>query len=139
MEDSVCKPLKRMEKAECLMSLPDFIKDFEEYGEHVVMHLISANDALGGYTTVWVDGAHFFAAVVLDNSIDARVAAAQDIIGDYNVVIEKNMRLPWHSVFRRLSDGAIFRVTSKDERIPPNSSAIDMRSVAVEEYTLPTN
>ena len=98
------------------------------------------NDGYGGYTTTWTEGAEFDAAIVFDTSIQARVAEAQGVTSRYTVTTKKNMHLEYHDVFRRNSDGKIFRVTSDgDDKYTPESASLDMRQVTCEEFTLPSN
>ena len=98
------------------------------------------NDGYGGYTTTWTEGAEFDAAIVFDTSIQARVAEAQGVTSRYTVTTKKNMHLEYHDVFRRNSDGKIFRVTSDgDDKYTPESATLDMRQCTAEEWTLPTN
>lgn len=98
------------------------------------------NDGYGGYTTTWTEGAEFDAAIVFDTSIQARVAEAQGVTSRYTVTTKKNMHLEYHDVFRRNSDGKIFRVTSDgDDKYTPESASLDMRQVTAEEWQLPTN
>lgn len=98
------------------------------------------NDGYGGYVTTWTEGAVFDAAIVFDTSIQARVAEAQGVTSRYTVTTKKNMHLEYHDVFRRNSDGKIFRVTSDgDDKYSPKSSTLDMRQVTCEEFALPSN
>ena len=98
------------------------------------------NDGYGGYTTSWVESAEFEAAIVFDTSIQARIAEAQNVSSRYTVTTKKNMHLEYHDVFRRNSDGKIFRVTSDgDDKYTPSSATLDMRQVTAEEFVLPTN
>lgn len=117
--------------------IPDLIRDFEQYGEYVVLNRNMVDDGYGGYRVSYKEGIHFFATVILDNSIEMRQAQALGEVGIYNVTFEKKMRLPWHTVFRRISDGQIFRVTSKDDATPPSSSMIKTRITTAEEWELP--
>lgn len=121
------------------MAVPDLVKQFEQYGEFVILNRNIIDDGYGGYTSQWVEGAHFYAAVILDDSVEMRAAQAQGVQGNYTVTFEKTMRLPWHTVFRRVSDGQIFRVTSKDEQTPPATSTIKTRITTAEEWELPLN
>lgn len=94
-------------------------------------------DGYGGYITTWVDGAPFDAAMVLDNSIEARVAEQQGVTALYTITTKKNVNLQYHDVFRRERDGKIFRVTSDgDDKYTPNSASLNMRQVSAEEWTL---
>ena len=94
-------------------------------------------DGAGGLVTSWVDGAPFEAAVILDNSLQARVAQSQGVTGIYTVTTRRGVILGFHDVFRRNSDGKIFRVTSDGEdNATPKSAGLDMRQVSAEEWTL---
>jgi hypothetical protein len=94
-------------------------------------------DGYGGFTTTWSNGAHFKAAVVMDSSMQARVAAVQGVTALYTVTTEKNVNLQYHDVFMRLSDGKFFRVTSDgDDKKTPASASLNMRQVSAEEWRL---
>lgn len=118
-------------------NIPDFIKTYEEYGEHVILNPVIVDDGEGGMITVWTEGAHFFGAVVLEDSPEMLIAQAQGVQGKYSVTVDKKTRLPWHTVFRRLADGAVFRITTKDETVVPKNAPIDMRALRAEEWTIP--
>lgn len=97
-------------------------------------------DGYGGYKTVWAEdlASTFKAAIVFDNSIEARVAAVQGVKSLYTVTTRKDKTLMFHEVFKRLSDGKIFRVTSDgDDSATPASASLNMRQCTAEEYTLP--
>lgn len=97
-------------------------------------------DGYGGYATTWTEGAEFDAAIVFDTSIQARVAEAQGVTSRYIVTTKRDLTLEYHDVFRRNSDGKIFRVTSDgDDKYSPKSSTLDMRQVTAEEFALPSN
>ena len=94
-------------------------------------------DGYGGVDTEWVDGAEFTAAIVLDTSMQARLAQSQGVKNLYTVTTPKNINLQFHDVFRRQSDGKIFRVTSDgDDKHTPASATLNMRQVSAEEFTL---
>lgn len=96
-------------------------------------------DGYGGIETVWEDGSPFEAAIVLDNSTQARLAAVQGVTSLYTVTTRKAVNLQYHDVFRRESDKKIFRVTSDgDDRKTPNGAALNMRQVSAEVFVLPT-
>lgn len=98
----------------------------------------TVNDGYGGYDTTWVDGASFYAAIVLDSSMQARVAEKAGVTALYTVTTSKNINLQYHDVFRRKSDSKIFRVTSDgDDKKTPASATLDMRQVSAEEWSLP--
>lgn len=94
-------------------------------------------DGEGGFLTEWVEGAKFMAAIVLDTTIEARVAEKQGVTGLYTVTTEKGIKLEFHDVFVRLYDGKVFRVTSDgDDKHTPESATINMRQVTAEEWRL---
>ena len=98
------------------------------------------DDGYGGYTTIWTEGAEIEAAIVFDTSIQARQAEVDGVTSLYTVTTSKSLTLEYHDVFRRNSDGKIFRVTSDgDDKYTPASASLDMRQVTAEEWTLPTN
>lgn len=97
-------------------------------------------DGYGGYMTTWTDGAEFAAAIVLDTSIEARTAEKQGVTSLYTVTTRRNLTLEYHDVFRRVSDGKLFRVTSDgDDKHTPEGAGLDMRQVTAEEWEIPKN
>lgn len=95
-------------------------------------------DGYGGYKPTYVDGAEFKAAIVFDTSIEARRADKEGVSSLYTVTTSRALTLEYHDVFRRTRDNKIFRVTSDgDDKYTPKSTALDMRQVTAEEYTLP--
>ena len=101
----------------------------------VLLDRITARDGYGSFTERWQDGAAFDAAIVLDSSMQARIAAAQGVTGLYTVTTAKNVNLQYHDVFRRVRDGKIFRCTSDgDDKKTPASASLNMRQVSAEEW-----
>ena len=110
----------------------------EAMGACVLLNKQTASDGYGGYITTWVDGAEFQAAITFDTSIEARVADKQGVSSLYTVTTSRALTLEYHDVFRRLSDGKVFRVTSDgDDKYTPKSATLDMRQVTAEEWSLP--
>ena len=100
----------------------------------------TVNDGIGGYKSIWTDGATFKASFVVDSSIEALTAQAQGVTALYTVTTSRAINLQYHDVFRREDDGKIFRVKSDgDDKKTPPSAGLDMRQVRAEEYTLPTD
>lgn len=94
-------------------------------------------DGYGGYTTAWSNGAEFKAAITFDTSMEARTADKQGVTSLYTVTTSKAMNLQYHDVFKRLSDGKVFRVTSDgDDKYTPKSASLNMRQVTAEEWVL---
>ena len=82
------------------------------------------SDGQGGYINTWTEGAEFQAAVTFDTSIEARTAEKQGVTNLYTVSTRKAITLDYHDVFKRLSDGKIFRVTSDgDDKATPESAS----------------
>ena len=97
----------------------------------------TTSDGYGGIVDVWVEGASFDAAIALDDSIQAQTALAMGAIGVYTVVTKKTVNLRYHDVFRRKSDGKVFRVvTDGDDKKTPPSAGLNMRVVRAEEWAI---
>ena len=90
----------------------------------VMLDKRSVPDGIGGFTHEWVEGATFSAAIVKDNTLEARVAEKEGVTEVYTVTTDKALELDYHDVFRRLSDGQVFRVTSRitDSKTPSVAS-----------------
>ncbi len=96
-------------------------------------------DGQGGTTPTWVDGAEFDAAIIKDSSMQARTAEKLGVTEVYTVTTGKNVQLDYHDVFRRESDGAIFRVTSNiDDSKTPRVASFQFGQVTAEKWVLPT-
>ena len=94
-------------------------------------------DGYGGYVISWIEGAEFQAAIVLDSSMQARIAEQQGVTALYTITTNKNINLQYHDVLKRISDGKIFRVTSDgDDKHTPASAGLNMRQVSAEEWVL---
>lgn len=114
------------------MSLIDAFK-----GPCVVMNKAKVPDGEGGFTTAWQEGAEFEAAVVKDTSLEARIAEKDGLANTYTVTTPAMAALEFHDVFKRRSDGKVFRVTSNgdDKRTPPAAS-FEFEQVGAEEWSL---
>lgn len=96
-------------------------------------------DGMGGYHVVWTDGATFQAAVIKDSSMQARTAEKQGVTEVYTVTVNRGMPLEFHDVFRRDSDGEIFRITSNiHDSETPNRASFQIGQVTAEKWVLPT-
>lgn len=102
-----------------------------------ILDKTTESDGRGGVITKWKDGAPFEAAVVFNSSMEAKIAEAQGVKSLYKITTSKSVVLQYHDVFRRESDGKVFRVTSdgKDNKTPASAS-LNMRQVDAEEYVL---
>lgn len=111
----------------------------EAMEDMILLEKVRQPDGEGGFITKWADGAPFKAAITFDSSMQARIAEQQGVSSMYTVTVKKLTMLQYHDVFRRLSDGKIFRVTSDgDDKFTPGSATLNMRQVNAEEWELPS-
>ena len=69
--------------------------------------------------------------------MQARIGEQAGVTSRYTVTTQKNVTLEYHDVFRRATDGKIFRVTSDgDDKFTPASASLNMRQVTAEEWEL---
>lgn len=109
----------------------------ESMTECVMLDKSTSADGYGGYVIEWKEGAEFNAAIVLDSSMQARIAEKQGVTALYTITTTKALNLQYHDVLKRLSDGKIFRVTSDgDDKKTPASASLNMRQVTAEEWEL---
>lgn len=107
-------------------------------GGCVLMDKRRVPDGYGGYTEYYEESVEFDAAIVLNSSLQAKIAEQQGVTALYTITTPKNINLQFHDVFKRKSDNKIFRVLSDgDDKHTPASSSLDMREVSAEEYILP--
>ena len=102
-----------------------------------ILNHIREDDPYGSSTDTWQDGATFDAAIIKDSTTEAIVAEKQGITEIFTVVVKTGFVLDYHDVFRRLSDGQIFRVTSnvKDSEAP-EASSVKIAKVTAEKWVL---
>lgn len=95
-------------------------------------------DGYGGYMDVYTPGVTFDAAIVLNDSMEALIAQKDGFTNVYTITTSRVFTLHYHDVFRRDSDGEIFRVTNdgKDKKTPMGAT-LDMRQVKAEKWSLP--
>ncbi len=95
-------------------------------------------DGAGGFITEWIEGTKFQAAITFNSSLEARVAEKQGVSSLYTITTDKNAKLEYHDVFKRLSDNKIFRVTSDgDDVLTPARASFQFAQVTAEEWSLP--
>lgn len=101
------------------MSLLDTMKE-----TFTVLDRTTVPDGLGGFSYQWFDGAPFDAVLRKDTSEAAVVAQQQGVNEIYTIIVNRATLLDFHDVFRRDSDGAVFRMTSstRDAAAPAQSS-----------------
>ena len=94
-------------------------------------------DGQGGTTVKWSEGAAFMAAVTKDTTLAAVVAEKQGVTEVYTVTTKPGVGLEFHEVFKRLEDGAVFRVTSNAiDSKPPKGATFAFEQVRAERWTL---
>lgn len=94
-------------------------------------------DAEGGRSTQWSEGKPFRAAIVFNNSMEARRAEKDGVKSLYTVTVPPDVILKHHEAFKRLSDGKIFRATSDgDDTKTPVVASFQFRQFNAEEWRL---
>lgn len=83
-----------------------------------LMERVRVSDGEGGWVTRWTEGLTFDAAIVLDSSMNARIAEAEGVTGVYTVTTDRNVPMVFHDAFKRNSDGQVFRVTKVNDSTP---------------------
>lgn len=94
-------------------------------------------DGSGGFNATWEPGDTFMAAINRDTSTEARIAEAAGTVRAYTVTVRRDVRLKYHDVIKRISDGEIFRITSDNgENKTPICAALDMAQSTAEAWRL---
>ena len=98
----------------------------------------TSTNEIGDIVYTWVEGARFQAAIVKDNTMQARIAEKQGVTEIYTVTVDKGLKLRYYDVFKRLSDGAVFRVTSNiTDSETPRVATFAFGQVTAERWDLP--
>lgn len=114
------------------MSLLDTMKD-----PCVMLDKVTVSDGMGGFTVTWHDGAAFEAIIRKDSSPEARVAEQQGVNEMFTVIVAKTVPLEYHDVFRRITDDAVFRLTSNTrDSAAPEPSTIPIAKATAERWRL---
>lgn len=104
----------------------------------VLMEKKRTPDGEGGFHVEWSEGAAFDAAIINDQTMQARIAEKDGVTSVYTVTTKRGTVLDYHDVFKRVSDGAIFRVTSNGgDKQSPNFGTLDIAQVTAERWELP--
>lgn len=103
----------------------------------VMMDKRTVSDGMGGFTTVWTEGAAFDATIIKNNSNEAVVGQQQGMNELFTVVVDKTISLDYHDVFKRVSDGQTFRLTSSTlDSAAPERSTIPIAKATCERWAL---
>lgn len=94
-------------------------------------------DGEGGFDVEWKQGAEFKAAIAFNSSMEAKIAEKQGVTSLYKVTTPTDVNIDYHEVFKRLSDGKIFRATSDwDDMVTPKAASFQYEQVDAEEYKI---
>ena len=106
--------------------------------ECLILNHVRTDDDFGGFKEAWTEGASFYAAIGKNGSPEQLVAEQQGVSEQFTVVVDDTLVLDYHDVFKRKSDNAIFRVTSKttDSTAHP-ASTVRIAKVTAERWELP--
>lgn len=103
----------------------------------VMMDKRTVSDGMGGFTPVWTEGAAFDATIIKNNSNEAVVGQQQGMSELFTVVVDKSITLDYHDVFKRVSDGQTFRLTSSTlDSAAPERSTIPIAKATCERWAL---
>ena len=103
-----------------------------------ILNHIRVDDEYGSSVDTWSEGSQFDAAIIKNTTTEAVVAEKEGITEIFTVVVRKGFSLDYHDVFRRLSDGQIFRVTSNvADSEAPEASSVRIAKVTAEKWVLP--
>ena len=104
----------------------------------VLMEETRTADGRGGESIQLRDADVFDAAITEGGSSQIKPAEAADAREKVRVTTGRDVSLPYHAVFRRVTDGRVYRVTSNEpERETPAGAGLDMRRYDAEAYDLP--
>lgn len=93
-------------------------------------------DGEGGFNTVLADGGGFAAAIVRDSSTASHIAEHDGVRNVYTVTTGEPLR--YGDLFRRDSDGQVFRCTSDaDDGAAPCCASFSFGQCSAEEWEVP--
>lgn len=108
------------------------------YEPCVMMEHQSEPDGSGGSRSHWVPGEEFMAAVVMDKTSDGTVADSRRAQRTFTVTMPFGTKLGFHDVFKRVSDGQCFIVTSLFvDRKTPYVATFEFEQVTAEAWEVP--
>ena len=103
----------------------------------VMLDKTTVPDGLGGFVYDWQTGAQFEAAIVKDSTMQAKIAEKDGVTEVYTVTVARNTPLQYHDVFKRLSDNAVYRVTSEiADSQTPSVASFQFGQVSAERWEL---
>lgn len=97
------------------------------------------SDGMGGAVTDWREGGRFMATFARVESKPTRRGERDEVSDRYDVTVGRDTALGFHDVFRRISDGAVFRVADSGvDHQTPASSGLALKQVRAERWALPS-
>lgn len=109
----------------------------QNFDDFVIINKSYVDDGYGGTTVVWTEGATIKGAMVHDNDLESKIAEVMVSKNLYTFTVRRDVELDYHTVVKRVSDNAIFRLTSNsDDKKTPRGASLDMRQYSAEEFEL---
>lgn len=98
------------------------------------------SDGEGGQIETWTDGNAFNAAIVFNNSTEAKAADKATETPTFTITTQTDIPLNYYDVFKRVSDGKIFRLISSGEDLKtPDVATFKFKQFKAEEWRLPND
>ena len=94
-------------------------------------------DGEGGTIRTHKTADEFDAAIILESSAEIKAGGKPDAKSRYAVLVGAPIRMDYHDVFMRISDGKTFRVISDDDKRTPLCASFHVRQVTAEEFDVP--
>lgn len=106
--------------------------------DFVLLESESSPDGMGGQIVTWSNGEKFRCLLNKDKSTEAILAEQNGAKSVFKGLVDIALQIEHGDVFKRLSDGSIFRVTSNpaDGKTPPIATFRN-KMFSAERFTLP--
>lgn len=102
-----------------------------------VMNWVTQPDGGGGFVWTWEDGVPFDGGIVLNSSTQMQIAVQAGTKSIYTLTTDKQMPFETGDVVKRLSDDALFKITSDPTDVKtPALSSIKGWQVTMERVTV---
>ena len=103
----------------------------------VMMNKTQIPDGMGGWKNNWKEGIRFKAAFQKNTTLEAKIAQQNGFTELYTITAYREYNIEFNDVIKRLSDGQIFKVTSKmTDNKSPAFSGINFGQVSAETTVL---
>ena len=104
----------------------------------VMLNFTAQPDGAGGFRKAWREGMTFYPAIVEKTQTEPENGEKKQAKAFYEIYVPRYTQIKYHDVFRRLSDGRVFRVTSNpDDKRTPLCATFSFAVVTAEEWRLP--